>query len=107
MALLRRYCGAIEGTGLSLVDHLDSVEDAVVKHAVANMKQATLLHYFQPKQQTLCLKIQVSIYCTMIHSLINLYKFMTHLLHDFIHQIQAISNYFVITTLLEQKFDCK
>nr|XP_050024324.1 tigger transposable element-derived protein 6-like [Dermacentor andersoni] len=38
LAVVRRYCGAIEGTGLSLVDRLDYVEDAVVKHAVANMK---------------------------------------------------------------------
>ncbi|KAH7933276.1 hypothetical protein HPB49_011066 [Dermacentor silvarum] len=30
LALVRRYCGAIEGTGLSLVDRLDYVEDAVV-----------------------------------------------------------------------------
>ncbi|KAK8772608.1 hypothetical protein V5799_024146 [Amblyomma americanum] len=48
LALVRRYCGATEGTGLSLVDRLDYVEDTVVKHAVANMKQATLLQYFQP-----------------------------------------------------------
>lgn len=27
LALLHRYCGAIEGTGLSLVDHLAYVED--------------------------------------------------------------------------------
>ncbi|XP_065305740.1 uncharacterized protein [Dermacentor albipictus] len=47
LAVVRRYRGAIEGTGLSLVDRLDYVEDAVVKHAVANMKQATLLQYFQ------------------------------------------------------------
>ncbi|XP_065286410.1 tigger transposable element-derived protein 6-like [Dermacentor albipictus] len=45
LAVVRR--GAIEGTGLSLVDRLDYAEDAVVKHAVANMKQATLLQYFQ------------------------------------------------------------
>lgn len=50
LALLRRYCGAIEGTGLSLVDRLDYVEDAVVKHAFDNKKQATLQQYFQPKQ---------------------------------------------------------
>ncbi|XP_049525764.1 uncharacterized protein LOC125946454 [Dermacentor silvarum] len=49
LALVRCYCGAIEGTGLSLVDRLDYVEDAVVKHAVANKKQATMLQYFQPK----------------------------------------------------------
>ncbi|XP_065310436.1 uncharacterized protein [Dermacentor albipictus] len=47
LAVVRRYCGAIEGTGLSLVDRLDYVEDAVVKHTVANMKQAKLLQYFQ------------------------------------------------------------
>ncbi|XP_065284462.1 uncharacterized protein [Dermacentor albipictus] len=47
LAVVRHYCGAIEGTGLSLVDRLDYIEDAVVKHAVANIKQAKLLQYFQ------------------------------------------------------------
>ncbi|KAH7978916.1 hypothetical protein HPB49_007426 [Dermacentor silvarum] len=41
LALVRRHCGAIEGTGLSLVDRLDCIEDAVVKHPIANKKQAT------------------------------------------------------------------
>ncbi|XP_077511950.1 uncharacterized protein LOC144122830 [Amblyomma americanum] len=50
VALVHRYCGAIEGTGLSLVDRLDYVEDTVVRHAVANMKQATLLQHLQPKK---------------------------------------------------------
>ncbi|KAH6920919.1 hypothetical protein HPB50_028095 [Hyalomma asiaticum] len=48
LALVRRCCGTIEGTGLSLVDPLDYVENAMAKHAVANKKQATLLQYFQP-----------------------------------------------------------
>ncbi|XP_065289839.1 uncharacterized protein [Dermacentor albipictus] len=47
LAIVRRYCSAIVWTGLSLVDRLDYIEDAVVKHAFANMKQATLLQYFQ------------------------------------------------------------
>ncbi|KAH7949783.1 hypothetical protein HPB49_015343 [Dermacentor silvarum] len=42
--------GAIEGTGLSLVDRLDYIEDAVVKHAIANKKQATLFQYFKRTQ---------------------------------------------------------
>lgn len=50
LALVRCYCGAIEGTGLPLVDRLDYAEDAVVKHAVANKKQATLVQYFQPNE---------------------------------------------------------
>ncbi|KAH7953954.1 hypothetical protein HPB49_014541 [Dermacentor silvarum] len=50
LALVRRHCGAIEGTGLSLVDRLDYIEDAVVKHAIANKKQATLFQYFKPTQ---------------------------------------------------------
>lgn len=45
LALVRCYRGAIAGTSLSLVNHLDYVEDAVVKRAVANKKQATLLQY--------------------------------------------------------------
>ncbi|XP_042147855.1 uncharacterized protein LOC121836759 [Ixodes scapularis] len=49
LALLRRYWGTIEGMGLLLVDRLDYVEDALVKHALANKKQATLQQYFQPK----------------------------------------------------------
>lgn len=50
LALVRRHCGAIEGTDLSLVDRLDYIEDAVVKHAIANKKQATLFQYFKPTQ---------------------------------------------------------
>ncbi|KAH7941257.1 hypothetical protein HPB49_011352 [Dermacentor silvarum] len=50
LALVRRHCGVIEGTGLSLVDHLDYIENAVVKHAIANKKQATLFQYFKPTQ---------------------------------------------------------
>ncbi|XP_075728827.1 uncharacterized protein LOC142771178 [Rhipicephalus microplus] len=50
LALVRRHCGAIEGTGLSLMDRLDYIEDAVVKHAMANKKQATLFQYFKPTQ---------------------------------------------------------
>ncbi|KAH7985076.1 hypothetical protein HPB49_026612 [Dermacentor silvarum] len=50
LALVRRHCGAIEGTVLSLVDRLDYIEDAVVKHAIANKKQATLFQYFKPTQ---------------------------------------------------------
>ncbi|KAH7964803.1 hypothetical protein HPB49_001460 [Dermacentor silvarum] len=50
LALVRRHCGAIEGTGLLLVDRLDYIEDAVVKHAIANKKQATLFQYFKPTQ---------------------------------------------------------
>ncbi|KAH6946987.1 hypothetical protein HPB50_016410 [Hyalomma asiaticum] len=50
LAFVCCYCGAIEGTGLSLVERLDYVEDAVVKHTVANKKQATLLQYFQPNR---------------------------------------------------------
>ncbi|KAH9366027.1 hypothetical protein HPB48_022959 [Haemaphysalis longicornis] len=50
LALLRRYCSAIEGTGLSLVERLDYVEEAVFKHATANKKQATLLQYFKLKE---------------------------------------------------------
>ncbi|XP_075752116.1 uncharacterized protein LOC142817947 [Rhipicephalus microplus] len=42
LALVRRNCGAIEGTGLSLMDRLYYIEDAVVKHAMANKKQDTL-----------------------------------------------------------------
>ncbi|KAH8034243.1 hypothetical protein HPB51_021956 [Rhipicephalus microplus] len=42
LALVRRHCSAIAGTGLSLMDRLDYIEDAVVKHASANKKQATL-----------------------------------------------------------------
>lgn len=44
LALVRRHCGVIEGTGLSLM------EDAVVKHAMGNKKQATLFQYFKPTQ---------------------------------------------------------
>ncbi|KAH6924063.1 hypothetical protein HPB50_011013 [Hyalomma asiaticum] len=44
LALVLGHCGAIEGTGLSLVDY---IEDAVVKHAIANKKQATLFQYLQ------------------------------------------------------------
>ncbi|KAL1482748.1 hypothetical protein MTO96_000249 [Rhipicephalus appendiculatus] len=50
LALARRHCSVIEGTGLSLVDRLDYVEDAVVKHAIANKKQAILFQYFKPAQ---------------------------------------------------------
>ncbi|XP_049521652.1 tigger transposable element-derived protein 1-like [Dermacentor silvarum] len=52
LAPVSRYCGAIEGTGLSLVDCLDYAyaEDAVVKQTVANKKQATLLQYIQPNE---------------------------------------------------------
>ncbi|KAH8038085.1 hypothetical protein HPB51_021642 [Rhipicephalus microplus] len=50
LALVRRHCGAIEGTGLSLMDRLNYIEDAVVKHAMANKKQATLFQYFKPTQ---------------------------------------------------------
>ncbi|XP_075752351.1 uncharacterized protein LOC142818040 [Rhipicephalus microplus] len=50
LTLVCRHCGPIEGTDLSLMDRLDYIEDAVVKHAMANKKQATLFQYFRPKQ---------------------------------------------------------
>lgn len=46
IAVLRRYCSAIEGSGLALVDCLDTVEQAVTKHAMNSKKQATLAQFF-------------------------------------------------------------
>lgn len=54
LVLLCRRCDEIEGTGLSLVECLDYIGDAVIKQAVATMKQATLLQYFKSKEYILC-----------------------------------------------------
>lgn len=45
MALLRRHCSAIEGSGLAL-DCLDTVEQAVARYAMSSKKQATLTLFF-------------------------------------------------------------
>lgn len=44
MALLRRYCSAIEGSSLALVDCLDTVKQAVATYAMSSKKQ-----FFSPK----------------------------------------------------------
>lgn len=49
-AALRRCYSAIEASCLALVDSLDYIEQAVVKHAVASKKQAMLLQFFCPKE---------------------------------------------------------
>lgn len=50
VALLRRYCSAIEGSGLVLVDCLDTVEQAVTSNALCSKKQATLTQFFRPNK---------------------------------------------------------
>lgn len=46
--LLRRYFGGMEGSGLAFVDSLETMEQAVVRHAVNSKKQSTLLQFFSP-----------------------------------------------------------
>lgn len=49
VSLLRRYCSAIDCSGLALVDRLETVERAVIRHAVSSMKQSTLRQFFSPE----------------------------------------------------------
>ncbi|XP_077533164.1 uncharacterized protein LOC144145425 [Haemaphysalis longicornis] len=46
--LLRRYFGGMEGSGLAFVDSLETMEQAVVRHAVNSKKQSKLLQFFSP-----------------------------------------------------------
>lgn len=46
VSLLRRYCSAIDGSDLALVDCLETVEPAVIRHAVSSMQQSTLRQFF-------------------------------------------------------------
>ncbi|MDD9361814.1 MAG: hypothetical protein PV344_02675 [Anaplasma sp.] len=49
VALLRRYCSAIDGSGLALVDCLETVEQAVIRHTVNSKKQVTMRQFFSPE----------------------------------------------------------
>lgn len=46
---LQYFCGAKKERGFQLVDHVDFMKQAMVKHAITTKKQSTLLETFAPK----------------------------------------------------------
>ncbi|KAH6947508.1 hypothetical protein HPB50_019584 [Hyalomma asiaticum] len=49
LALVRRYCVNMEGSGLSCSDSLDNVEACVLSQAAKSLKQKKIQDYFVPK----------------------------------------------------------
>lgn len=80
LALVCRYCSAIEGAGLALRDY---GEEAVVWHAVANKKQAMLLEFLNLNESIVCLTLEVSIPSSVSDLFMNLHRTVTHLLRRF------------------------
>lgn len=80
LALVCCYCSAIEGAGLALRDY---GEEAVVRHAVANKKQAMLLEFLNLNESIVCLTLEVSIPSSVSDLFMNLHRTVTHLLRRF------------------------